>query len=85
MLKLNLFQTIFLVLENRRECRKSGRVPFLSDAEREGRYNYYTDKLLILLGAVVRAKDSGIALMWARHASAIMDMREKYREGRPIV
>jgi hypothetical protein len=45
-------------------------------------YDKYTHKLVLLLDAVIAAENLDFKLMWAKHASAIMDKRDLYKEGR---
>jgi len=43
------------------------------------KWDYYTAKLLLLLEPVRKTRGS-MQLIWARHASEIMKIRDKYRE-----
>lgn len=84
MLKLNPLQKAFLMLENRRECRDfhgldiDPRMDGMTYAEGRGRYNLLTDKIIGMCGAVSRTRGD-MQLIWARHLSALLTIRDKYK------
>ena len=83
MLKLNPLQKAFLMLENRRECRDFHGLDIdptadgMTYAEGRARYNLLTDKLISVLGAVTRTQGD-MKLTWARHASSLLTIRDRY-------
>ena len=83
MLKLNPLQKAFLMLENRRECRDFHGLDIdptadgMTYAEGRARYNLLTDKLISVLGAVTRTQGD-MQLTWARHASSLLTIRDRY-------
>ena len=83
MLKLNLLQKAFLMLENRRECIKARglfdpRTDGMTYSEGRGRYEWYTEKIMDTLSAVERTRGD-MQLIWARHASALLHSRDRYK------
>jgi len=50
----------------------------LPKTEQQRLWAYYTRKLIILLGASLRAESLDFRLVWVRHALAIMDIRDQY-------
>ena len=84
MLKLNPLQKAFLMLENRRECRDFHGLDIdptadgMTYAEGRARYNLLTDKLRSVLSAVTRTQGD-MQLTWARHASSLLTIRDKYK------
>jgi hypothetical protein len=83
MFKINLLQRVFLMLENRRECRVNDGAAMFAEAEGRGKWNWYTDKIILLLDACIAAQNSGCRAMWAKHVSALEHKRDKYREWAP--
>ena len=83
MLKLNPLQKAFLMLENRRECRDFHGLDIdptadgMTYAEGRARYNLLTDKLISVLSAVTRTQGD-MQLTWARHASSLLTIRDRY-------
>ena len=45
------------------------------NTERKRMWDYYTSRLILILGATSRTRGD-MQLIWARHASAIIDKRE---------
>jgi len=52
----------------------------MAEATRRAKWEYYTNKLIILLDASVRAQSLDFKLVWIRHALAIMDIRDQYEK-----
>ena len=83
MLKLNPLQKAFLMLENRRVCRDFHGLDIdptadgMTYAEGRARYNLLTDKLISVLSAVTRTQGD-MQLTWARHASSLLTIRDRY-------
>jgi hypothetical protein len=46
-------------------------------SEGRGRYEWYTEKIINTLGAVVRTRGD-MQLIWAKHASDLMHKRDRY-------
>jgi len=54
--------------------------PKMAEARRQAKWDYYTDKIIITLGAVVRTRGD-MQSIWARNASALMSIRDQYEKG----
>jgi hypothetical protein len=61
-----------LIRQNAEECAE-----FEREIERKNLWEYYTQKIIVLLDAVTRTRGS-IQLVWAMKASELMDKRSAY-------